>query len=226
MAHRPPTKVRPLRRRPHEPHEPTPGSSESSEFRRGERGLLLAVAGISALTGILGATVGGFFAYEAADLQSQAAAHAAQTQSHAAAVLAERQELKETYANYLTGLGDLGETERQLSEAVKAHAEGSADEEIVKRDFDTWYDEFGKWTKQDEILSLVVSPQLFSIESQIVSAHNEILTIFNTFQDMPAGDTLSHLPDLNYKIEEALALRTDFRDVARTDLDRLGYGDH
>jgi hypothetical protein len=206
------------------------GATRAAQYRHGEKGLLLAVAGIAAITGILGATVGGYFAYKGANLQSQATANVARMQSHAAAVLAERVERKETYAKYRKGLDDLLSQEFMVGNIFKGFKNTPDVSEELRTQVKNFNDRWDEWSRLEDDLALVGSPDVIAVDSQVINTVNRTQSLLYGIRDALLGSgprtAVNNISAFNDAVEKANNLSIKFLQVAKKDLETLGYGDH
>ena len=193
---------------------PTPLASRRSENR-----LLFTTAVIAALAGILGASVGAVASYARANIQSRTAADvenrkekadadAERGKEQAAAILAQRQERKEAYADYLTILDDLENAEYQRGQALNDPGAVS-DYNHVHR----------QWARQDDIVRLVASKEVNIIRGKLV----ELIFDVQQIMDNQAGfDPVAFDAARKNVVQTGL----DFSDAATRDLEQLGHGQH
>lgn len=186
-----------------------------SEYRRGEKGLLLTVAALSAVTGILGAAVGGYFGYRGSSAQR-----------HAAAVLAERQELKDAYSQYFTKLDDLNDLVFELGEGFKTYT--PADRERLTAKIGEYDAAWAEWGRLDDIMLLLSSREVVTASENVTESENKIHDTLDSFkiymQEGKTDEILNGIAEY-YKTADVINSMEDaFFDVAKKDLTDLGYG--
>jgi hypothetical protein len=185
------------------------------DLRRGERSLLLVIAVIAAVTGIVGAGVGGYFA-----------TGAAATHTRTAAVLAERQERKDAYSLYFTSLDDLNDIVYDLGNLVRVYK--PADNEHILAKIAERDNAWNEWARLDDAMLLISSPEVEKASHKVNDAEYVIHGLIDTFQtSMREGkpdEILNRMPEYDRGYEAAHNTEGAFFEAARNDLAGLGYG--
>jgi hypothetical protein len=195
----------------------TPGglpTAEVQEFRRGERSLLILVAVIAGLTGILGAGVGGYFAYDAA-----------KTESRSADIRAEREERKDAYGAFFTSLDDLNDIVYELGDEFRVYKPEANDRINAKiGEYEAAWDE---WGRLDDAMLLISSAEVETASYNVTDAENVIHDLIDAFQrymrENQPDEIIRRMPEYDRGYEEVNKLEDELFEAARKDLAELGY---
>jgi hypothetical protein len=177
---------------------------------------------------VVAAVIAAAAAITSAAVNAHTSASTAHSQSHASAVLAERQEKREAYANYYNSLDDLDGVEYQAKNMISNYK--PEDLAAFNAKIGEFNDKFIGWVHLDGVIQLLDSPDVDITRSKLIDAHNAIHDILYTFADAANENRFNtmvpQIADLNNKQNEASNLNTEFGYAAKKDLDNLGYGEH
>ncbi|MGH3676478.1 MAG: hypothetical protein ACRDU5_12210 [Mycobacterium sp.] len=192
----------------------TDSQPSHQEFRRGERTLLLLVAVIAGFTGILGAGVGGYFAY-----------NASKTESRAADVRAEREERKDAYGAYFTSLDDLNDIVYELGDEFRVYKPEANDRILAKiGEYEAAWDE---WGRLDDAMLLISSTEVETTSYNVTDAENVIHDLIDAFQrymrEGQPDEILRRMPEYDRGYEAVNTMEDQLFEAARKDLAELGY---
>jgi len=150
------------------------------------------------------------------------------SQSHASAVLAERQEKREAYANYYNSLYDLNNVEYQAENIISMYK--PADLTALNAKIDLFNEKGPAWQHQDGVVLLIASTDVDITRSKLFIVHGAIQKILYTFRDAANENrfntVVAQIAELNNKQTEAFNLSIQFAQAAKKDLNDLGYGEH
>ncbi len=172
------------------------------------------IAVITALTGILGAGVGGYFAHDAAE-----------SQSRAADVRAERQERKDAYALFFTSLDDLNDIVYELGDEFRMYKPGDNDRISTKiGEYEAAWDE---WGRLDDAMLLISSAEVEEASANVTDAENvthDLIDAFQTYmREGEADEILRRMPEYDRGYEAVDNMEDQLFEAARKDLAELGY---
>jgi hypothetical protein len=147
-------------------------------------------------------------------------------QSHSAAVLAQRQELRDAYAKLAADANDVEGYAFELVDFIRRYPDASSEQ--IAPPLEKYNEAQAEYQRQIATVEIVDSPDVQAAAIQLVHAINEVQILVYVFRDgVNHGNlttVLGRLPEYDKKFKDADDRVLDFAKAARKELNNLGYG--
>jgi hypothetical protein len=178
---------------------------------------------------VLAAIIAAVAAVTGALVSAHTSVSTTRLQSHASAVLAERQERRDGYSKFLSDVEDLDNREWQVADVIRRYG-ASVDPMFMQKLNDQYSAAYAEYGRQDDMIGLIDSPWVDAVAAKLVdqelNVHDVVVALVLSTADRKTASILVRLPDFDKYYGVIDATVTEFEKASIKDLQDLGYGEH
>jgi hypothetical protein len=183
---------------------------------------------------VIAAIIAAMAAVVSAIVAAYTASHTSQAQSHAAAVLAERQEREKLYSDFVTDLYDVDFEVGHMEATFKKYAPPNAGPQQTNNDvchdpYQKWLDAYRKWIHSAYATKIADSKPVEEVVNRVMdfefAALEKISQFCASIEANPFADVQPAIGEFDKLISTYGDFEKDFLIAASDDLQHLGYGE-